>query len=336
MTKRSNTDNEAASARAHRGFNRVAGLVRASADIARATDRLARIARQQIPIVVSDLVPRTVLRSEMKRSAEDDIGSRSAPEGNRQVAGGSAIHGIHGFAMKMKAFDAMTRVGESVLGGKATDRVGLASRSKTSIPSRGTFDRESRWPQDAADSSRSRLVRMIQQSSSGVEALARIRDSERRFGVGGDSVFGKARVESGAARFERGTGVPLGGLAGRAKRMLDDVGDFSIGSAGSERSLGKYIAASRAPGSGGSRSSMVAPAVPSRPEFAEPMRGVYGQESRSAPGSITINSTPTVVINASEASTDVERQVIRALRAHRDELFDQLKRESVRRERAEF
>lgn len=81
---------------------------------------------------------------------------------------------------------------------------------------------------------------------------------------------------------------------------------------------------------------MVAPASLTRPEFAEPMRGVYGQESRNAPGSITINSTPTVVINASAASSDVEGQVIGALRAHREELFDQFKRESVRRERAEF
>jgi hypothetical protein len=81
---------------------------------------------------------------------------------------------------------------------------------------------------------------------------------------------------------------------------------------------------------------MVAPASLTRPEFAEPMRGVYGQESRNAPGSITINSTPTVVINAGAASSDVEGQVIGALRAHREELFDQFKRESVRRERAEF
>jgi hypothetical protein len=81
---------------------------------------------------------------------------------------------------------------------------------------------------------------------------------------------------------------------------------------------------------------MVAPVRLSPPEFAEPMRGVYEQKSRHAPGSITINSTPTVVINVSEGSTDIERQVIGALRAHRDELFDQFKRESVRRERAEF
>jgi hypothetical protein len=82
--------------------------------------------------------------------------------------------------------------------------------------------------------------------------------------------------------------------------------------------------------------SMIAPARFSRPEFAEPMRGVYGQESRCMQGAIMINSTPTVVINPGEAAGDIERQVIGALRAHREELFDQFKRESIRRERAQF
>lgn len=51
---------------------------------------------------------------------------------------------------------------------------------------------------------------------------------------------------------------------------------------------------------------------------------------------ITINSSPTVVINATAAGSSVRRDVIEALRAHREELFDQLKRESARRERAQF
>ena len=164
-----------------------------------------------------------------------------------------------------------------------------------------------------------------------MDALSRMRNSERRFGLGNDSIFAKTGVENGVARFE-GSGRSWSDLAGRAKRMLEGFGGFSIGrDEGSEGSIGKYVAASRVP-----RSSMVAPASLTRPEFAEPMRGVYGQDSRNAPGSLTINSTPTVVINASEGSSDVEGQVIGALRAHREELFDQFKRESVRRERAEF
>jgi hypothetical protein len=341
MTKRSNTAKEAASARAGGGFNRVAGLVRASAEIARTTDRLARIARQQIPIVASALV---------RGNSEDHGGSRSSPDGDRRGATGSsnqsmstdAIEAIHGFAARMKAIEAATRVGKTVLPAKVVDRVGLASGSETSISSgaesfREISDRESRWRADTAGRSRGRFAQMIQQSSSGMEALRRMGNSERRSGVGNDSIFAKARVESGVARFEQGSGSAWSSLAGRAKRMLDGVGGLSIGSArGSEGSVGKYLAASRASGWGTSRASMVAPASLSRPEFAEPIGGVYGQESRNAPGSITINSTPTVVINSGEGSGDIERQVIGALRAHRDELFDQFKRESVRRERAEF
>jgi hypothetical protein len=86
----------------------------------------------------------------------------------------------------------------------------------------------------------------------------------------------------------------------------------------------------------GPKASMAAPMSLARPEFSEPARTVHGQGSGSATGPITINSTPTVVINAGEASGDVERQVIGALRAHRDELFDQFKRESTRRERSQF
>ena len=337
MTKRSNTVNEAASARADGGFNRVAGLVRPSAEIARTTERLAKIARQQIPIAASALVPR------IGAHPADQAGSESGPESNRdgvrrnpnQSTSAEASRAIKGFAAKLKAIDAATRVGSSM------GRVGLASGTMTSIPSgaksfRETSDRESRWPEDTTGGSRGRFAQMIQQSSSGIEGLTRMGNGERRFGVGTDSIFGKARVESGVARFEQGSGSSWSGLAGRAKRMLDGVGDFSIGSEGSEGSVGKYLAASRASGWGAPRASMVAPASLSKPEFAEPMRGVYGQEARNGPGSITINSTPTVVINAGDASGDVERQVIGALRAHRDELFDQFKRESVRRERAEF
>ena len=342
MTKRSNTANEAAAARAVVGFNRVADFLRASAEIARATARLTKIARSQIPVAAPTLVPKTQ-RFDTKRSAsEGHIGSRNFPEGDRHDAEGNArqamstdaIQAIDGFGARMKTFDAMTRVGQSVLAGIATEHVGLASGSKTSNAfhaglSGETSDRET--PEDTTSSSPARFAQMIRQLSLGMETLTRIGNSERRFGMGNDSIFSKQRLESGA-RFEQGSGASWSGLAGRATRMLDRVGGFSIGGdEGSGRSVGKYVAASRA-----ARSSMVAPAGLSIPEFAEPMRGVYGQESRNAAGSITINSTPTVVINASEGSGDVERQVIAALRAHRDELFDQFKRESVRRERAEF
>ena len=334
MTKRSNIEN--ASTRADGGFNRAAALVRASAEFTRLTDRFAKIARPQIQIEASALVPRIGSPSEMKGGgSKSHTGSESPREDNRDGARGSspqsmradAIHAIDGFATKLKAIDAMTRVRENLLVGKATEPASLASSiSSHSKLSRESASRESRWREDTTGSSRSGFARMVEQSSLGRSALTRMHNSERRFGLSNDSIFG------GVPRLEERSGPLGGGLAGRAKGLLEGVGSFSIGSEdGSRRSVGKYVAASRA-----ARSSMVAPASLSRPEFAEPMRGVYGQESRNAPGSITINSTPTVVINASAASSDVEGQVIGALRAHREELFDQFKRESVRRERAEF
>jgi hypothetical protein len=50
---------------------------------------------------------------------------------------------------------------------------------------------------------------------------------------------------------------------------------------------------------------------------------------------IAINSSPTVVIQA-QTGSDLRNDVVEALRTHREELFDQLKRESLRRERAQF
>jgi hypothetical protein len=159
--------------------------------------------------------------------------------------------------------------------------------------------------------SRHGSFRTIQQSLSGIETLSRLRDGTR-----------------------------AASPAGRAERALGIVGRLSIGSRGSSREQGPRFEPSSFESAGkfapAATRSMIAPARFSRPEFAEPMRGVYGQESRSTPGAITINSTPTVVINSGEAAGDVERQVIGALRAHREELFDQFKRESIRRERAQF
>ena len=76
------------------------------------------------------------------------------------------------------------------------------------------------------------------------------------------------------------------------------------------------------------------PSNVSRREFAQPSRNARVSSEGSGRGGITINSSPTVVINGSGGA--VQHDVIGALRAHREELFDQLKRESARRERAQF
>lgn len=81
---------------------------------------------------------------------------------------------------------------------------------------------------------------------------------------------------------------------------------------------------------------VVPPPNLSQREFAEPSGNARGPSSSGVGAGIVINSSPTVVINAPAAGGNVERDVIGALRAHREELFDQLKRESARRERAQF
>ncbi|HEY6298541.1 MAG TPA: hypothetical protein VIW95_02765 [Candidatus Binatus sp.] len=80
---------------------------------------------------------------------------------------------------------------------------------------------------------------------------------------------------------------------------------------------------------------MIPPTNVSQREFARPSS--YGRVSDAGSGraGITINSSPTVVINAG-AGGAVQDDLIGALRTHREELFDQLKREAVRRERAQF
>jgi hypothetical protein len=82
---------------------------------------------------------------------------------------------------------------------------------------------------------------------------------------------------------------------------------------------------------------VVPPANLSQRVFAEPSSGNRGRDNRNGGAGITINSSPTVVINGPTAGGgDAQQDVLGALRKHREELFDQLRRESARRERAQF
>jgi hypothetical protein len=323
MTKRSKTEISRFS-----GISRVAGFVRASLEAARATDRLAKITRQQISVAPRALVPRISRTAEQELARPTRVNSQTHPGESLPRAGSGdavqsadAILAIHKFAANVKALDRMVRVGRSA---------DQKRRVNPDLP-RESLDGGNRSPSIESEiDSRGRSFRMIQQALSGIETLTRMRDG------------GRATITG--QRSKLSSGDP----AGRAKRALGIVGRLSTVSGELPREpssrfepsnfawAAKYKSASRVHGWGGLRSSMMAPASFSRPEFAESTRGVYGQESRSTPGAITINSTPTVVINPGEAPGDVERQVISALRAHREELFDQFKRESIRRERAQF
>jgi hypothetical protein len=80
---------------------------------------------------------------------------------------------------------------------------------------------------------------------------------------------------------------------------------------------------------------VIPPSSVSRREFASLSRNGCNLGNSGHAG-ITIHSSPTVVINTGAVGGNLQRDVIGALRAHREELFDQLQRESVRRERAQF
>lgn len=72
------------------------------------------------------------------------------------------------------------------------------------------------------------------------------------------------------------------------------------------------------------------------PEFTSPQRNSRSRPAAGASAPITINSSPTVVINSGGEGRDVEQQVVSALRQHRAEMFDELRRESAMRRRSEF
>lgn len=315
------------------GLDRVAGFIRASVQAARATEQLASISRRQMNIPVSARGLAVKVKPQTERQGIAGSGTHSERDRAReeignasQTASANAMQSIDGFGSNLKALEAAVRFGKSV------DRSKM-SRVKSF---RESSDGESRARESgAALDSNDSFSRLIQKSLPGMKALTRIQKSERQFGIGNDLSSTRANVTSAVATTKSRSS--WGEMAGRANRTLGLVGRLSVGNEeSSSRSDGASRSASRARMWSGPKASMVAPMSLARPEFSGPLRTVQGQESRSATGPITINSTPTVVINAGEASGDVERQVIGALRAHRDELFDQFKRESIRRERSQF
>ncbi|MGH7948466.1 MAG: hypothetical protein ACREQF_04510 [Candidatus Binataceae bacterium] len=66
-------------------------------------------------------------------------------------------------------------------------------------------------------------------------------------------------------------------------------------------------------------------------------RGDLAHAAASSGISVTIHSAPTVVIQRNElASDELERRIVDALKAHREQLYSELEREFAQRRRAEF
>ena len=122
------------------------------------------------------------------------------------------------------------------------------------------------------------------------------------------------------------------------------LGDLTLHSARNDRAMSQIetrgLGSNRAlfhTGTGTSlKASILAAPRIDRADFAEPASVRPSRSAETASGGISINSSPTVIIHGAQDSGDIERQVVEALRKHREQLFEQMKQEAARRERAVY
>lgn len=70
--------------------------------------------------------------------------------------------------------------------------------------------------------------------------------------------------------------------------------------------------------------------------FAELALQAGREDREAAKAPLTLHSSPTIVVHGATDLGDIEHRIAGALRRHREELFDQMKREAARRERTCF
>ena len=343
-------------------LERMAGFVGERSRTARATARIAMATghRLQLPAHASFLeygyLPETASFADRQTPADGsqsrltDNSSRNEIDNERRTA--SAAQLIRTFAAGARALKATARMSDGIGGNEAaTSRARLKD-------SDGAIDGESRgrrgghanaWHRTTASvDAGGRVSREIRDLSLATDALSRVeRSVESGSAAWAISSAGRRATESGlkgssdfAEQAHRANEVAQTiVVANAASSPRSDAGRVSSRSRGSLEAervafAGTGILASDRMAS--SIRAVIPPANLSQREFAEPSGNARGPNSSSVRTGITINSSPTVVINAPAAGGNVERDAIGALRAHREELFNQLKRESARRERAQF
>ena len=340
-------------------LERMAGFEGESSRTARATARIAMATghRLQLPAHASFLeygetasFANRQTPAEGSQSRLNDNSSRNEIDNERKTT--SAAQLIRTFAAGARALNATARMSDRIGGNEAaTSRARLKD-------SDGAIDGESRgrrgghanaWHRTTASvDAGGRVSREIRDLSLATDALSRVeRSVESGSAAWAISSAGRRATESGlkassdfAEQAHRANEVAQTMVvANAASSPRSDAGRVS---SRSRRSLeaervafaGTGILASDRMAS--SIRAVIPPANLSQREFAEPSGNARGPNSSSVRTGITINSSPTVVINAPAAGGNVERDAIGALRVHREELFNQLKRESARRERAQF
>jgi hypothetical protein len=350
------------SARALSRLERMAGFVRESARIARATASIAMAAGHgwQFPAHVSFLKYDQRLETESpanrqthpdgSQSGMNDNPGRNGRNGGRNTA--SAAQLIRPFAAGAKALRATARVAHGIRGNEVATAMARVKDSD------GASDGELRgrpggranaWHRTAAKvDAGGRLPREIQQLSLAAGALPRVERSLESGSSAWASFTAARRATESGLKSSSGFAERAHHAIKVAQTMVvaatessprSDAGRVSSRSRGSleaERAASAgagFLASAR---TASSIRAVIPPANLSQREFAEPPGKARGPNNSSVRTGITINSSPTVVINGPAAGGNVERDALGALRAHREELFNQLKRESARRERAQF
>ena len=350
------------SARALSHLDRMAGFVGKSDRIARATAGIAMAIghRWQLPAHASflkyDHRPETGSLANRETHADgsesrlNDGPGRDGRNGGRKTA--SAAQLIRTLAAGARELNATARVSDGIGGIEAVTSM---ARLKDSD---GAIDGESRgrrgghanaWHRTTARvAAGGRLSRELRESSLAMDALSRIeRSVESGTAAWAISTAGRRATEAGfkrssdfAEQAHRANEVAQTMVVANAESSLrSDAGRVSSRSGG--RLETERVAFARAGILASDRMAssiraVIPPANLSRREFAEPSGNARGPNNSSVRTGITINSSPTIVINAPAAGGNGERDAIGALRAHREELFNQLKREAARRERAQF
>ncbi len=346
-------------ARALAQLDRMAGFAREGARVARAAASVAMAAghRWQLPAHASFLnydhpsetgsLANEETRADSSQSRLDDGAGRSGRNGGSKTA--SAAQLIQTFSSGAMALNAAARVSNSIGGNEAATSMARLKDSDAAIDGELPGTRGGRANLRHRTTARVDAGgRLFREMSLARDALSRVeRSVESGSAAWAISAAGRRATESGlkissdfADQAHRTNEVVQTMVVANTESLpRSDARRVSIRSRESLEPVRMAFAGAGFLASAGMASSIravIPPANLSQREFAEPSGNARGPNNSSMRTGITINSSPTVVINASAAGGNVERDAIVALRAHREELFNQLRRESARRERAQF
>jgi hypothetical protein len=350
------------SARALSHLERMAGFARESIRPGRATASILMAANHRWELPAHILLPKYDHRFETglfasrqtpidgSQSRIDHTASPNEIDNGRKTA--SAAQLIRTFTAGARVLNAAARVSDSVGGNEAATSMARPKGSDGANDGESQGRRGSHanaWHRTTATvDAGGRVSREMEELSLAADALSRAeRSVESGSAAWAISTAGRRATESGlksssdfAEQAYRANEVAQTMVMAKAASWpRSDAGRVlsrSRGGLDAEREAfaGTGILASDRMAS--SIRAVIPPANLSQREFAEPSGNARGPNSSSVRTGITINSSPTVVINAPAAGGNIERDAIGALRAHREELFYELKRESARRDRAQF